>query len=196
MCELPGLGIRNVIDRILVLLFIMKPFFFISVLPRILFDKFTEKDYSQLLTYRENRNEVITLIIETCKKYNFDGIVLEVWSELSARVDDEYLINLVKETAIELKKRNFQTILVIPPTRKETYDLFSRKHFEILYPFIHAFSLMTYDFSNVQRPGANAPLHWVKHAIQHICPDDVENVQEKRSKILMVIDCITSLFSS
>jgi len=46
-------------------------------------------------------------------------------------------------------------VLVVPPARKETVDLFSAKHFELLYPFITAFSLMTYDYSSIQRPGNN-----------------------------------------
>lgn len=46
-----------------------------------------------------------------------------------------------------------ETILVVPALRKEMYDLFSKQHFDALYPVISAFSLMTYDFSNLQRPG-------------------------------------------
>lgn len=44
-------------------------------------------------------------------------------------------------------------ILVVPPIRKEMYDLFSRQHFEQLVNVVTGFSLMTYDFSNIQRPG-------------------------------------------
>lgn len=43
----------------------------------------------------------------------------------------------------------------------------------------------TYDFSTIQRPGANGPLYWVKNAVQHICPDSAENLKEKRAKILL-----------
>lgn len=84
-----------------------------------------------------------------------------------------------------LKSSNLEMILVVPPYRKETVDLFSRSHFDKLYPVVSGFSLMTYDFSSIQRPGANAPLYWVKNAVQHICPDSTENFMEKRKKILL-----------
>lgn len=156
-----------------------------KVVPRVLFDKFTDKDFSQLLTYSEERTIAAKLILNTVRKYKFDGIVLEVWSQLSARVEDEYLIGLVKEICETLTASNFDCILVIPPARKETYDLFSRRHFETLAPVVTAFSLMTYDYSSIQRPGACAPLYWVKNAVQHICPDSAEGVKEKRAKILL-----------
>lgn len=55
--------------------------------------------------------------------------------------------------ARKLRENNMETILVIPALRQEMYDLFSRHHFDALYPVISSFSLMTYDFSNLQRPG-------------------------------------------
>lgn len=86
-----------------------------------------------------------------------------------------------------LKVNGLDTILVVPPLRddKAHLDLFSSKHFEALYPLIAAFSLVTYDFSNPQRPGANSPLHWIKHAVEHICPDTLTNFKTKRQRILI-----------
>lgn len=98
-----------------------------------------------------------------------------------------------------------ETVLVIPPVRKEMYDLFAKQHFDALYPVISWFSLMTYDFSSIQRPGkndtflthqispkycslltgANAPLYWMRNAVEHICPDSSTNLSVKRSKILL-----------
>lgn len=77
-----------------------------------------------------------------------------------------------------------QTVLVIPAVR-EGMDFFTKDNFEALYPLITAFSLVSYDFSTPQRPGANSPLHWNKHAIEHICPDTAANYKEKRQKILL-----------
>lgn len=156
-----------------------------KIYPRILFDHFTDKDYSQMLTYKEELDVVTKLLFDTCRKYKFDGFVLEVWSQLSARVDDRHLLNLVKEIAVFLKSGNYGLILVIPPVRKETVDLFTSEHFEELFPLITGFSLMTYDYSNVQRPGANAPLYWVQNAVEHVCPSSTENLKSKRAKILL-----------
>lgn len=77
-------------------------------------------------------------------------------------------------------------MLVVPPPRLEAnIDYFQQKHFEQLLPVVSAFSLVTYDFSTAQRPGANAPLYWIQNAVEHICPDTVPNYAEKRRKILI-----------
>lgn len=161
-------------DKILLLL----------VLPRVLFE-LTDRDFGKLLTFKTEQSEVTRLILSTCKRYKFDGIVLEIWSTLSARVDDNHLLGLVLDIAQSLKYENLDLILVIPPTRRETVELFTPEHFEKLYPWVSAFSLMTYDYSSVSRPGANAPIYWVQNAIEYICPNTTQNVKEKRQKILM-----------
>lgn len=151
--------------------------------PRILFEHFTDKDYSRLLTYQDESKAVAKLIVETCKKFDFDGIVLEVWSQLSQRVDDQHLISLVKVIANKLKEANLGCILVVPPSQRGP-DLFNENHFEKLWQSVTAFSLMTYDFSSYQRPGANAPLYWMKRVVEHIC-NKSHKLKEKRAKILL-----------
>lgn len=88
-------------------------------------------------------------------------------------------------TAKELQKQQLRLILVIPPQRKDTPNLFGEKHLDRLYKYIYAFSLMTYDFSSLQRPGANAPLYWVRRAVEHMAPDGCHDMEVKRSKILL-----------
>lgn len=51
-----------------------------------------------------------------------------------------------------MKDENFDIILVIPPKHGQE-SLFNQEHFEALYDYVTAFSLMTYDFSNPHRPG-------------------------------------------
>lgn len=144
------------------------------VLPRLLFDKFTDDDFSKLLSLQHEQETAIRLIVDTCTRYAFNGIVLEIWSQLAARVDDHHLLRLVRSignlvnpvitvisfiisffklSAIALRGANRDLVLVVPPVRKEMYDLFSREHFEQLVPVVAGFSLMTYDFSSIQRPG-------------------------------------------
>lgn len=69
----------------------------ISVTPRVLFEQFSDKDFSKLLTYEQERAAVIQLILKTCQKHKFNGIVLEIWSQLAVRVEDEYLVGFVTE---------------------------------------------------------------------------------------------------
>jgi chitinase domain-containing protein 1 len=152
-----------------------------KIIPRILFDHFNDRDFSKLLTYQEEINVVNSLIVETCKKFNFDGIVLEVWSQLAKRVDDHHLVNLVRSIARAMRQAKLQFILVIPPSHRGP-DLFNSQHFEQLWEDVDYFSLMTYDFSSYERPGANSPLYWMKNVVLHLCPEDI---REKRAKILL-----------
>lgn len=77
-----------------------------------------------------------------------------------------------------------ETVLVVPPLRNQM-DFFSKNHFEALYPLVSAFSLVTYDYSNIERPGANAPVKWIREAVEHICPSTLQNYREKRQKLLI-----------
>jgi chitinase domain-containing protein 1 len=151
--------------------------------PRILFEHFTDKDYSKLLTYPDEITAAAQTIIAVCQKYKFDGVVLELWSQLSQRVDDHHLVNLVKTISQQLKAEGYGTILVVPPSQRGP-DLFNGKHFDQLWEHVTAFSLMTYDFSSFQRPGANSPLYWMKRVVEHICHRS-HRMEEKRAKILL-----------
>lgn len=157
--------------------------------------------------YAESRDKIADILVRTCQDNGFDGVVLEVWFQLAGRIKDTHLLLLVEHLgnyayihiilsnsvvsnfilAKVLQMNGFETILVVPPLRddKAHLELFSSKHFEALYPLIAAFSLVTYDFSNAQRPGANSPLHWIKHAVEHVCPETLTNFKTKRQKILI-----------
>lgn len=167
-----------------------------TVLPRILFDQFTDTDFSKLLTHQYEQQAAIASILNAVRKYNFDGIVLEIWSQLSARVDDPVLIGIVIAVAKALRAQGKQMILVVPPHREHMHDLFSAAHFEQLEPHVTAFSLMTYDFSSIDRPGPNAPKYWVRQAVRHICPDGVPNVAQKRQKILIGLNMYGNDFTT
>lgn len=69
----------------------------LSVFPRLIFTDFSTSDYISLLSYEEEQNEVIALVLEAVVKYSFDGIVLEIWSELSHRGADKQLMKMVKK---------------------------------------------------------------------------------------------------
>lgn len=154
-----------------------------KIFPRVLFEHFTDADYSKILTYQEEVTAAAIAIIEVCKKFKFDGVVLEVWSQLAQRVDDGHLINLIKSLASQLKVAGLGCILVIPPSQRGP-DLFNENHFDQIWEDVTAFSLMTYDFSSYQRPGANAPLYWMKRVVEHIT-HKADRLEEKRAKILL-----------
>ncbi|KAI9575865.1 hypothetical protein GQX74_005637 [Glossina fuscipes] len=70
-------------------------------------------------------------------------------------------------------------VLVLPPIRKEV---------DQLYTHIHAFSLMTYDYSSVHRPGAHAPLYWIRRTSEKLIPTNSQDFNEKHQKILLGIN--------
>ena len=61
-----------------------------------------------------------------------------------------------------------------------SYADFSEELFDILYDRIDGFSLMTYDFSNSENPGYNAPIDWVEKSIRKLTKE-----REKRKKIFV-----------
>lgn len=157
----------------------------VKVFPRFIFDHFTDRDIKLLLSDANERTKMNNVLIKTCKENGFDGLILEVWSQLAGRIDEQILYTLVLQMAKELQKQQLRLILVIPPQRKDMPNLFGEKHMDKLYKYVYAFSLMTYDFSSVQRPGANAPLYWVRKAVEHIAPAGCHDMEIKRGKILM-----------
>ncbi|KAH8412653.1 hypothetical protein KR009_004006 [Drosophila setifemur] len=157
----------------------------VKVFPRFIFDHFTDRDIKLLLSDAQERKKVNDELIKCCKENGFDGLVLELWSQLAGRIDDKILYTLVLQMAKELQKQKLRLILVVPPFRKDTGNLFGEKHMDKLYKHIFAFSLMTYDFSSVQRPGANAPLYFVRKSVEMIAPDGCPDMEAKRAKILL-----------
>lgn len=75
---------------------IASPFISFTVLPRLMFDRFSETEYSHVLSYDHARDIIADLIVQVCKKYKFDGIVLEVYFQLAGRVQDKHLLKLVE----------------------------------------------------------------------------------------------------
>lgn len=73
---------------------------FLAVLPRVMFEQFSEADYSHVLRFENAhiRDEIAELLVQVCKdpKHKFDGIVLEVWFQLAGRVQDKHLLRLVE----------------------------------------------------------------------------------------------------
>lgn len=66
-----------------------------SVFPRFIFDHFTDRDIKLLLSDAQERTKVNEVLIKCCKDNGFDGLVLEVWSQLAGRIDDKILYALV-----------------------------------------------------------------------------------------------------
>lgn len=61
----------------------------------------------------------------------------------------------------------------MPPAIPSHYGpRFSPQDFADLAPYFDGFSVMTYDASNPEVPGPNAPAHWVEGNLEALLPEE------------------------
>ncbi|CAN1157205.1 Rhodanese-like domain-containing protein 4, chloroplastic [Linum perenne] len=148
------------------------------VLPRVVLEAFPQ----ELLKKRKLRNRAIELIVTECLEMEYDGIVLESWSRWAGYgvLHDPEMRNkalqFVKKLGNKLHSANsawnsdqpLQLIYVIGPPHSEQLQVhdFTSNDLQTLSSAVDGFSLMTYDFSNPQNPGPNAPLKWIRLTLQ------------------------------
>ncbi|XP_011633115.1 chitinase domain-containing protein 1-like, partial [Pogonomyrmex barbatus] len=131
-------------------------------------------------------NIILYTYIIYLQSFHFDGYVLEIWNQfIFAGANVPIVTSIIKSIAQELKKHNLDIILAIPPFRGAQVELFSKQQFDELALYVKAFSLMTYDYSSIQRPGPNSPLNWVKQCIELLVP---QKNDLRRSQILLGIN--------
>ncbi|XP_075611001.1 chitinase domain-containing protein 1 isoform X2 [Balearica regulorum gibbericeps] len=114
----------------------------IKIVPRLLFDGWTYQDFGSVFGSEDEIEELSKNMVLLAKNENFDGFVIEVWSQLGNQ-----------------KRTTNQP------------GMFTKKEFDQLASVIDSFSLMTYDYSTPQRPGPNSPLPWVRACVQVLDPD-------------------------
>ncbi|CAM4566692.1 chitinase domain-containing protein 1 isoform X1 [Lepidochelys kempii] len=154
----------------------------IKIVPRILFDGWTYQDFESVFGSEDEIEELSKTMVQIAKEENFDGYVVEVWSQLGNQKQAE-LIHLLTHLSEALHEAQFKLILVIPPAvtpGTNQLGMFTKKEFDQLAPVMDSFSLMTYDYSTPQRPGPNSPLPWVRACVQVLDPES-----KWRSKILL-----------
>ncbi len=115
------------------------------------------------------------------KDNDFDGLVLEIWSQLGGQAREE-TSEVVAEVARAVREAGGTFVLVIPPPihHRDRPGMFEWADFRRLVDNVDYFSLMTYDYSSLQRPGPNAPAGWVRRCVELLDPGD-----ENRGKILL-----------
>ncbi|XP_072721756.1 chitinase domain-containing protein 1 isoform X2 [Ciconia boyciana] len=154
----------------------------IKIVPRILFDGWTYQDFESVFGSEDEIEELSKNMVLLAKNENFDGFVVEVWSQLGNQKQMD-LIHLLIHLSEALHEAQLKVILVIPPAVAAGTNqpgMFTKKEFDQLASAIDSFSLMTYDYSTPQRPGPNSPLPWVQACVQVLDPDS-----KWRNKILL-----------
>lgn len=120
----------------------------------------------------------------------YDGIVLESWSRWApygVLHDPE-----MRKMALEFIRRLGQAMHAVNSARNDSHHLeliyvipaphsqnlaehdFGPQDLQELGDFVDGFSLMTYDFSEPQNPGPNAPLSWIHSSMQLLLGGDDE----------------------
>ncbi|KAI4328893.1 hypothetical protein L6164_021213 [Bauhinia variegata] len=177
------------------------------ILPRVVLEALPV----ELLTKKKQRNKAINLIVTECKEMGYDGIVLESWSRWSAYgiLHDPSMRNLALQFIKQLgqalhsvvseknHKQQLQLVYVIGPPSSQNLQQhdFGPKDLETLSEAVDGFSLMTYDFSNPQNPGPNAPLKWIQFILHLLLGSSGNSAQSLTGKILLGINYYGNDFS-
>ncbi|KAF6019658.1 CHID1 [Bugula neritina] len=155
------------------------------MVPRVLFDKWSLKDYENLFSREEFMAKCAKVITSFIKKHNFAGITLELWNQMptSMQMDATHFIIDLSEI---LHKAEKSLTLIIPPLAVQPSSRvpqFTKENFEELKSSVDYFNIMTYDYhmqSSVAGP--ISPIKWIEESITAICPEDHEI---DRAKILL-----------
>ncbi|XP_017761479.1 PREDICTED: chitinase domain-containing protein 1 [Eufriesea mexicana] len=155
---------------------------YVKILPRVLFENWSANDIIELYSDTKRQLSLISALTDTAKNFHFDGYVLEIWNQfVLTGVDAQIVVTVIQFIAHQLKNNNLDTILAVPPSRGPYNQLFNRDQFDQLSPYLKAFSLMTYDYSSIQRPGPNSPIDWVRECVELLVPEE----SPKRAQILL-----------
>ncbi|GFS56035.1 chitinase domain-containing protein 1 [Trichonephila inaurata madagascariensis] len=163
----------------------------VKVVPRVIFEQWTLPTLEKLL--KNKADDVSFDLITLAKDNSFSGYVIEIWSLLGGQKKRE-LTNFIANLSASLKEHNLEIILAIPPSSYYggQTGMFLRQDFENLLDHVSAFSLMTYDYSNPQRPGPNSPLPWIVHCIEDLAP---KRTNPNRKKILLGLNFYGNVYS-
>ncbi|CAH8607956.1 unnamed protein product [Dicrocoelium dendriticum] len=119
-----------------------------KIVPRFIFEAWKAEHFVETMSEPKNADACITNIVRVLNNHNFDGAVIEIWSQFVGLHERE-LVLFVQRICGAIHERNLLCILVIPPPvyRDNIEGRFTRKHFDQLSTHVDYFSLMTYDYS-------------------------------------------------
>jgi chitinase domain-containing protein 1 len=138
-----------------------------KIVPRFMLDGWKETDYMAVMSEETVENEASTaasILIQRCKENAFDGVVLEVSFP-------QYMEAYIRLIGKKLHQNKLITVLMLPVSTSIPPNMqpFTRELFERISEEVDFFSLMTYDYSNANSPGANAPVTWIESEVKRLC---------------------------
>uniref|UniRef100_A0A8C3DRR7 Chitinase domain-containing protein 1 n=1 Tax=Corvus moneduloides TaxID=1196302 RepID=A0A8C3DRR7_CORMO len=99
----------------------------IKLVPRIFFDGWTYQDFESVFGSEDEIEELSKNMVLLAKNENFDGFVVEVWSQLGNQKQTE-LIHLLTHLSEALHEAQLKLILVIPPAVAAGYIETLKEH--------------------------------------------------------------------
>uniref|UniRef100_A0A672TMC3 Chitinase domain-containing protein 1 n=1 Tax=Strigops habroptila TaxID=2489341 RepID=A0A672TMC3_STRHB len=99
----------------------------IKIVPRILFDGWTYQDFESVFGSEDEIEELSKSMVLLAKNENFDGFVVEIWSQLGNQKQTE-LIHLLIHLSEALREAHLKLILVIPPAVTAGYIETLKEH--------------------------------------------------------------------
>ncbi|ODM87187.1 Chitinase domain-containing protein 1 [Orchesella cincta] len=147
----------------------------VKIIPRVLFDGWSGEDYYKLFTSKVEIKELTKTVVAILEVYEFDGVTLELWSQLGGQARSA-LHTLVKAFGVGMKKAGLTFVLVIPPplTNQGGPGMIELEDIQAVYSYVDYFSIMTYDYSRPDRPGANSPIKWIQKCIEALSVDELD----------------------
>ncbi|XP_077966966.1 chitinase domain-containing protein 1-like [Styela clava] len=165
-----------------------------KIVPRVLFDKWSQSDYDSLFESEDEIESMSKSIIDVLQENEMNGAVIELWSQIGEKNPKE-VVHVVTHMAEMFHKNNMILILVVPAAlnkEKKMTTNFDSKQFSSLVGVVDYFSLMTYDFSvNQGYPGPSSPLPWVRACVEYLDPE-----AKNRNKILLGLNFYGNMYSS
>ena len=145
------------------------------IVPRFQFSRWTESDYMAVIQNQTISRSLAELIVIEIEEQGFDGMVLETGIPI------HYLSQLIITLSRFLRNQSKQLYVVIPPLHVyHDREIVTASDLALIEPFVHGFSLMTYDYTASLNPGPNAPIEWIRENIIRLDPD-----ASFRAKILL-----------
>lgn len=155
----------------------------IKIVPRIIFEQWSYQTLKKLFLEKAAVENACSKLLSLAKDKKFNGYVVEIWNMLGGHMKRE-VTNFIIDVSSVFQEHDLDLILVIPPPLHSggQKGIFLREDFLNLVDHVTGFSLMTYDYSNPQRPGPNSPLPWLLQCVDELVPDGTD---EYRRKILL-----------
>jgi chitinase domain-containing protein 1 len=158
----------------------------VKIMPRFMFQDWDAKELLAMLSTKAGMMKVTTLIIKTCKKFELDGVVLDMFNSIASEFTSEDAVQESKEQIFKfiraagraIQKADLDLVLVIPPYP----ELVGPEDLVALEPIVTFFQVMTYDHHPLKTMAPNAPIAWMEDVVTKMSP---EADSEVRRKILL-----------